>query len=50
MEIVNTQGSDNEFSKSVSIFHHHKNDLNKRKTYIAFSNKSTIKKLNYNVK
>ena len=28
----------------------YKNELNKRKIYIAFSNKSTIKKLNCNLK
>ena len=30
----------------VSIFQHHKNKVNKRKIFIAFSNKSAIKKLN----
>ena len=40
----------NYVSKQVSNFHHHKNKLNKRKTYIAFSNKSTIEKLNCNLK
>ena len=41
VETVRNSGTDQ--NCEVSIFHHHKNELNKRKIYIPFSNKFIIK-------